>query len=46
MIVKVMEHDRALSEILRAPGKRCGFFRQFLDQALLVRGDNVHDLHR
>ena len=46
MIVEVVENDRALSEILRPPGKRRGFFRQFLDQAVLVSGDNIHDVHR
>ena len=43
MIVEMVQHDRALAEVLRPPGQRRHFFVQLLDQALLVRRDDIHD---
>jgi hypothetical protein len=37
----MMQHHSTLTKVLRPTGERDGFFRQFLDQALLVRSDNV-----
>jgi hypothetical protein len=42
MIVQMMKDNGALPMVAWPPCQRRDFFFQLLDQAMLVRGDNIH----
>jgi len=42
MVVQVVQHHRPLDMVPRPPGDRRDLFLKLLDQALLVRRDDVH----